>query len=219
MTNLTSLQESLIDGLKKEFSRINPQVTNNSGGKRFTFDTLDECKNEEAKFLETITKHNLTMIKVFDKQFTEELKNFKKEFGKVFNVQLGYTHTPRNGGNTEEHHTYENFIKEGKRKPLQGNGHNEMYFFIVSKTKTFDGESRYDYCKGYGHTKLYVDFKRERVTMVLQSGKEVTTYKIVGLEFAKEDYLNRDRGLITSTLDEYIQTSKPLQGRLVELSQ
>ena len=39
MSNLTSLQQGLIDGLIKEFTKINPKPSTN-GAKRFSFDTI-----------------------------------------------------------------------------------------------------------------------------------------------------------------------------------
>ena len=213
MSNLTKLQESLINGLKKEFSRINPQVSN-SGGKRFGIDTIGECKNEEAKFLETVRKHNLTMIKVFDKQFKDELKAFEKEFGKVFKVQLGHTYS-----NNEHHHGYDNLIKISKNSAQSNSGYNEIHLHIVGK-KPHSGDSRFNYCNGKDYTKIFVDFNRESVTMTLESGKQVSAYKIKGLVFSEREYLYRSKSdnLATATLDEFIQTSKSLQKRLVEIS-
>ena len=214
MTNLNALQQSLVDGLIKEFSRINPKVTN-TNGKRFSFDSIDNCKREEEKFIESVKKHNLTMIKVFEKQFKDELKAFTKEFGKVFNTQIGY----RYQGQTQIHHDYENFIKRNQGTPINAYTSDEFYLYIVSKTKIFDmGDSRYAYCGNKAYTKLQVDFKREKVSMTLESGKAVCAYKVVGLEFCEKEYLYRKDGLITSTLDEFIQTSKTLQRRMVELS-
>jgi hypothetical protein len=216
MSNLTALQESLIDGLRKEFTRINPKVTNNSTVKRFTLNTIDECKNEEAKFYDTIRKHNDTMIKVFDKQFKDELKSFNKEFGKLFTTEMG--HIPF-GSNSGISHGYEAFINGNKTKEVTNNlEYYEVYLYIVSKTKTYSYDSRRNYFNGKSYTKLNVDFKRERVGMILESGKEVYGYKIVGLLFCSREYLNRRDGLITSTLDEYVQTSKDLQKTLVALS-
>ena len=214
MSNLSALQESLVNGLIKEFSRINPKVTS-TNGKRFSFDSLDNCKREEEKFLETVKKHNLTMIKVFDKQFKDELKSFTKEFGKVFNTQIGYKYPSQ----TSYHHSYENFIKINQLKPQNCYDSDECYLFIVSKTKNYNGgDSRYDFCGGKDYTKLQVDFKRERVTMTLESGKEVSAYKVVGLEFCEREYLYRKEGLTTSTFDEFIQTSKTLQRKMVDMS-
>ncbi len=47
MANLTSLQQGLINGLIKEFTKINPKP--NNGTTRFSFDTINECLKEEAR--------------------------------------------------------------------------------------------------------------------------------------------------------------------------
>ena len=88
-SNLTPLQQGLVNDLIKEFNRINPKPRA-EGSKRFTLETINDCNREEERFKETITKHNLTMMKVFINQFNDELKEFKKEFGKVLDVQIGH---------------------------------------------------------------------------------------------------------------------------------
>jgi hypothetical protein len=106
-----------------------------------------------------------------------------------------------------------------KEKPLANNEIYEMELFIVSKTKQYSGsDSRYDYCNGKNHLQLYVDFKRERVAHKLESGKEVSVYKIVGLEYRRTfSYLHREKTINTSTLDELIQTDKEVQKMFVNL--
>lgn len=217
MSNLTTLQQSLIDGLIKEFTKINPKPSVN-GTKRFSFDTIAECQKEEERFLATIKKHNQTMVKVFEKQLADEIKTFIKEFGKPFTIQLGYK------SGTNLHHDLDAFIDANKNGNVQNNvNHKELYLFIVSKTKTYyDGSSTRSegYCNGNAYHAIYVDFKRERVGVTLESGKNVFAYKISGLVFCSNEYLYRDRDgvVITSTFDEYIQTNKDLQKRMVEMT-
>jgi hypothetical protein len=213
MSNLTSYQQGLIDDLKKEFTKINPKQSINVV-KRFSFDTISECQKEEERFLATIRKHNDTMIKVFDKQFKDELKAFEKEFGKSFTTQIGFYYSP-----TNSQHTHELFITQNKKGVQNDYNHYEMYLFIKSKTKAFNGDSRYNYCNGRDYTKLQVDFKREKVSIKLESGKQVSAYKIVGLIFCSNEYLYRDRECtLTSTLDEFVQTDKRLQTKMVEMA-
>ena len=211
MSKLTSFQQGLIDELTKEFIKINPK-SSDSTVKRFTLDTIDECKKEEERFFTTIGKHNETMIKVFDKQFKDELKNFTKEFGKLFYTKIGY------GTN----HTHEVFLEKNKKDAKDDHKSYEMYLCIVSRTKKFDGDSRYNYCDGQNYKKICVDFKREKISHTLESGKIISAYKIVGLLFISTEYLYRDRDpsttTITSTLDEYIQTCKELQKQMVAMS-
>jgi len=212
-SNLTPLQQGLVDDLIKEFNRINPKPRA-EGSKRFTLETINDCNREEERFKETITKHNLTMMKVFTTQFNDELKAFKKEFGKVLDVQIGHF------GYSRPHGTLDILTNATKEKPLANNEYHEMNLFIVSKTKRYSrGDSRYDYCDNMDYLRLYTDFKRERVIHKLESGKEVIVYKVVGLEYrAIYEYLHREKTINTSTLDELIQTNKEVQKKLVELA-
>jgi hypothetical protein len=211
-SNLTPLQQGLVNDLIKEFTNINPKPKA-EGSKRFTLETIDECNREEQRFKDTITKHNLTMMKVFTNQFNEELKEFKKEFGKVLTTQIGHD---RYG---KPHATLDILSEMTKEKPLANNEYYEMNLFIVSKTKSYSGsDSRENYCDNMRYLQLYVDFKRERVVHKLESDKEVVVYKIVGLEYRRTfSYLHRDKTLNTSTLDELIQQSKDVQKIFVEL--
>ena len=211
-SNLTTLQQTLVNDLIKEFTKINPKPKA-EGSKRFTLETIDECNREEQRFKDTITKHNLTMMKVFTNQFNEELKEFKKEFGKVLTTQIGHD---RYG---KPHATLDILSEMTKEKPLANNENYEMILFIVSKTKSYSGsDSRENYCDNMRYLQLYVDFKRERVVHKLESDKEVVVYKIVGLEYRRTfSYLHRDKTLNTSTLDELIQQSKDVQKIFVEL--
>ena len=211
-SNLTTLQQTLVNDLIKEFTKINPKPKA-EGSKRFTLETIDECNREEQRFKDTITKHNLTMMKVFTNQFNEELKEFKKEFGKVLGTQIGHD---RYG---KPHATLDILSEITKEKPLANNENYEMNLFIVSKTKSYSGsDSRENYCDNMRYLQLYVDFKRERVVHKLESDKEVVVYKIVGLEYRRTfSYLHRDKTLNTSTLDELIQQSKDVQKIFVEL--
>lgn len=212
MENLTPLQQGLVTDLIKEFNRINPKPKA-EGSKRFTLETINDCNREEQRFKDTITKHNLTMIKVFTTQFNDELKEFKNEFGKVLTTQIGHVKYGR------PHGTLDILTNATKEKPLANNENYEMELFIVSKTKQYLGsDSRYDYCNGKNYLQLYVDFKRERVAHKLESGKEVIVYKVVGLEYRRTfSYLHREKTINTSTLDELIQTDKEVQKMFVNL--
>jgi len=212
-SNLTPLQQSLVDDLIKEFNRINPKPKSD-GSKRFTLDTINECNKEEERFNQTITKHNLTMLKVFINQFNDELKEFKKEFGKVLNTQIGRS----NFGNS--YGTIDLFTAIAKERPLSNNEYREMELFIVSKTKTYSGaDGRYNYCNNMNYLHLYVDFKREKVIHKLESGKELIVFKIVGLQYRNGfNYLHKEKTINTSTLDELIQIDKGVQKKLVDLA-
>lgn len=210
MEKLTTLQRTLIEDLVAEFSKINK--TEQKKG-RFTLKTIIDCNNEEELFKETVTKHNLAMMKVFTTQFDDDIKAFKKEFGQVLDVQIGHFQYGRPYG------TLDILTNATKEKPLANNQYHEMNLFIVSKTKPYSGDSRSNYCNNMNYLKIYVDFKRERVIHVLESGKEVIVYKVVGLEYrAIYEYLHKEKTINTSTLDELIQNDKKVQTKLVELS-
>lgn len=218
MANLTSLQQGLINGLIKEFTKINPKPSN--GVTRFGFDTINECLKEEERFKETIAKHNLTMMKVFVGQLKGDVKEFTKEFGKVVNVEMGYKYPDNN--NQQYHHTLEKMVDKTKEKPLDNNYSYETELFFVSKTKRYSrGDSRFDYFGNKEYHKVYVDFKREIVKVTLESGKEVRAFKIVGLTYNTHEWLHRDSESCKkfTTLDELIQSHKPTQQKIVELAQ
>ena len=211
-SNLTAFQQGLVDDLIKEFTKINPKPKT-EGSKRFTLETINDCNREEERFKETITKHNLTMMKVFTTQFNDEIKAFKKEFGKVLDVQIGHF------GYVRPHGTLDILTNATKEKPLANNEYSEMNLFIVSKTIPYSkGDSRYNYCNNMDYLQIYVDFKRERVIHKLESGKEVIVYKIVGLEYRRYQYLHKEKVINTSTLDELVQTDKEVQKNLVSLA-
>ena len=213
--NLTPVQEKLVNDLIKEFTKINPKPSAN-GKNRFSFDTIAECQREEERFIETIRKHNQTMIKLFEKQLNDEVKAFIKEFGKAFTIQMGYSYR----GQTNLHHDLPTCIEKNKSYPQNNAKSYEVYLFIVSRTKAFNGDSSFDRCNGRNYHKIVVDFKREQVQVTLESGKVVYAYKICGLVFKNNEYLYEDReGTIkTPTLDEFIQTSKETQKKMVELA-
>lgn len=220
MSNLTTFQQKLVDDLIKEFTKINPKPTNGVT-KRFSFDTIAECQKEEERFLATVAKHNATMVKVFKKQLDDEIKAFTKEFGKVFELQMGYKYN----SNSEISHGYDEFIEANTdaKKTQDSCNYHEMWLFIVSKTKPYyDGSSTNSrgYCNGKQFHTIYVNFLKERVGIKLDSGKEVGAYKIKGLAFKNKEYLYEDRGDLTkvATLDEFIQTDKATQRRLVEMA-
>ena len=216
MANLTSLQQGLINGLIKEFTKINPKPSN--GTTRFSFDTINDCLKEEERFKETIAKHNMTMMKVFVGQLKGDVKEFSKEFGKVVNVELGFKYP----NSDQDHHTLEKMVEKTKESPLQNNYSWETQLFFVSKTKRYSrGDSRFDYFGNKEYHKVSVDFKREIVQVRLESGKVVQAYKIIGLEYRTNEWLHRDSEncKIFTTLDELIQSHKPTQQRIVELAQ
>ena len=211
---LSKVQQGLVNGLIAEFTKINPKPSN--GIKRFSFESINDCMKEEMRFKETIAKHNMTMMKVFVAQLKSDIKEFKNEFGKVLDIQMGYSYE----GHSEKHHTLEKLIEVCEKQPISENRSYEIRFFFVSKTKKYTGDSRYNYF-GNIYDCIFVNFKRERVEIVLESGKSVAAFKIVGLAYKTYDWLSDDKDHCKkySTLDEIIQSDKRLQQRLVNLVQ
>jgi len=212
---LTRVQQDLINGLVKEFTKINPKP--NNGVARFGFDTINDCMKEEERFLQTIAKHNQTMMKVFVDQLKSDVESFEKEFGKVIGIEYGHTYPQTNN----ECNSLNTFLAKNTKNILSRNEGSEIRLYFVSKVKRYCSDSRYDYFNGKQYHNVYVDFKREKVITRLESGKEVYAYKIVGLTYNTYDWLGRDKEYNRSftTLDEMVQSHKPLQQRIVELVQ
>jgi hypothetical protein len=215
MENLSKLQQELINGLIKEFSKINTKP--NDSKKRFSIDTINECLKEEERFKQTITKHNLKMINLFLNQFESDIEDFKKEFGDVLNIELGYKapyHSIRNN-------TLDSMIEMAKNKILGSNEYAETHLFFVSRNNLYqNSDNRYNYF-GYTYHRIYVNFKREKVNLILESGKSVYAYKIIGLEYNNKEYLHKNIETFKSfsTLDEFIQSDKETQQRIIALVQ
>jgi hypothetical protein len=207
MEDLTKVQQGLVNDLITEFRKINPKPK--SGTSRFGLETITECQREEDRFRETIKKHNTTMGKLFKTQLKDDVKEFKEEFGKLINIELGY-HCPYQ--NSEK-------LSHGYDDLKEGNGsYDELYLFLVSKIKTFSGESSKDYFKGKKYHAIYVSFKTEVVSTTLKSGKVVKLKKVIGLNYNTKDWLHRDKGESYGTLDSMIQGNEGLQQTIVSLA-
>ena len=130
---------------------------------------------------------------------------------------MGYKYP--NGGET--HHSLEKMVDRTKAQPWIDNKGYETELFFVSKTKVYGGgDSRWNYF-GNKYHKIFVDFKRQPVQVTLESGKVVSAYKIVGLQYNTNEWLHRDRDSFKTftTLDEMIQSHKDTQQRIVDLVQ
>jgi hypothetical protein len=214
MENLTKFQQDLINSLIKEFTKINPKP--NNGEARFTFDTINNCLKEEERFKQTITKHNLAMIKLFGGQIKNDIKEFEKEFSSVLNIETG--HSTYYSKTKEVFNSLEQMIDINTNKILSNNNGSECKLFFVSKSKPYSGSA--DNYFGKAYHQIYVDFKREKVSVILESGKEVVVYKIVGVTYNYCNWLNRNAALNVegSTLDEFIQKSKSVQQKIITMA-
>jgi hypothetical protein len=215
MSKLTDFQEKLLNDLRSEFDKLNVKNEKQSSGKRFSIETIQNCINEEEKFKEVIAKHNLAMIETFKKVILNEFKAFKKEFGKV--IDLEYNFCKYQSSKAE---SFEYFIDKNKKAPIVEHNSSEAIIYFVSKVKFIKySEGRYDYFNGAKYFSLYLDFKRERVSITLESGKVVSFSKIIGVSYNTKDWLHRNDGEFYSSLDEAIQMNKTVQKQIVEIVQ
>lgn len=214
-TTLTSYQDKLIKELSAEFKKLNPTEQKVGGANKFTLNTILSCTSEEANFKETVRKQNKAISLLLDKEIKKQIKDFEKEFGKIAKVQLGTIYM----GNTNRHNSYEDMLKGAEK--IEGTS-NETHFYLVSKTKGFNGgDRRYDYCDGMTFTIIYLSYRTITDTLTLASGKVINLNRIVGLNFCLRDWLHRNDALQdekANTLDELIQKSKRVQQELVNLS-
>jgi hypothetical protein len=205
MEDLTKVQQGLVNDLITEFKKINPKPK--SGTSRFGLETITECQREEERFIETIKKHNTTMAKLFKTQLKDDIKEFREEFGEFINVEVGFHYN--NGGE----------LRNGYDSLNCGNGSaDEIHLFLVSKIKTFRGDSSRDYFKGKHYHKIYVSFKKEFVSTTLKSGKVVKLNKIIGLNYNTNDWLHKVKGDSYGTLDSMVQGNERLQQTIVSLA-
>jgi len=216
MSKITDFQEKLLHDLRSEFDKLNIKNEKQSSGKRFSFETIQNCINEEEKFKEVINKHNLAMIETFKKVILNEFKAFKKEFGKVIDLEFNFCKYPQNS----KAESFGYFIDKNIKAPFVEQNSSEAIIYFVSKLKFIKYcESRYDYFKGAKYFYLYLDFKRERVSITLESGKVVSFSKIIGVSYNTKNWLHRNDGECYSSLDEAIQMNKTVQTQIVDIVQ
>jgi len=220
MSKLTNFQEKLLNDLRSEFDKLNVKNEKQSSGKRFSLETIQNCINEEEKFKEVINKHNLAMIETFKKVILNEFKAFKKEFGKVIDLRTDFSTYSQDPKENFKSGTFDFFIDRNKKYSLGERNSDEAKIYFVSKLKFIKYyESRYDYFNGAKYFSLYLDFKRERVSITLESGKVVSFSKIIGVSYNTKDWLHRNDGEVYSSLDEAIQMNKTVQKQIVEIVQ
>lgn len=209
MENLTSVQKELVNNLIQQFNDINPQPI--FGKKRFTIETINQCNSEEKRFQKTISAHNLTMVKVLCAKIQEEIKSFKKEFGKVIDTQIGHNEYNR------PFETIELMIESVKNDPLVVKKSNEATIFLVSKKKIYREDSRFNYCSNMKYYRIFVSFRTEKAKQQLESGKEISADKIIGLSYSRYGWLHSEKHYNANTLDELIQNDSEVQKALVSL--
>lgn len=209
MENLTSIQRELVNNLIEQFNTINPQPI--LGKKRFTIQTINQCNDEEKLFQKTISAHNLTMVKVLCAKIQEEIKSFKKEFGKVIDTQIGHNVYNR------AYDTIELMSEAVKNDPLVVNKSDEAIIFLVSKKKPYKYDRSSNYCNNMQYCRIFVSFRTTKAKQQLESGKEVIADKIIGLSYSRFEWIHRVKFYNAATLDELIQNDSEVQKALVSL--
>ena len=210
MSKLTDFQEKLLNDLRKEFDKLNVKNEVSTSSKRFSFDTIQNCIDEETKFKQVVSKHNVKMIEVFKKMILKEVKDFEKEFGKA--IEIKFTHE-----NIKK--TFDSFIDDHLNRPLDCSSSSEIEFFFVSKLKTHNYDWKWDVFKKAVYFSKYLDFKCENVRIDLESGKSIVLPKIIGVQYLTSSWLYREKAKSYSSLDEMLQMDKETQRQIVNLVQ
>ena len=214
MSNLTKFQEQLISDIQKEFTKLNTKEEANSKGKKFTLATIENCINEEEKFIEIVQKHNEKMIATFSKMMLKEIKDFNKEFGKV--IELKYEFTKYENS---KQGLFSYMVETNNKSPKDEYKSYETILYFVSRVKFNRAHKDWNYFNNADYRTYYLDFKREVVSITLESGKKVHLYKIIGAQYLTKDWLNRENGKKYDSLDEMLQRDDEVQRAMVQLVQ
>jgi hypothetical protein len=215
MGNLTKFQEKLISDIQKEFTKLNTKEEANSNGKKFTLATIENCINEEEKFIEIIRHHNEKMVVAFSKIVSDEIKDFNKEFGKVIELKHEFS---QNIHSTQG--SFAHMVEKNKQSPKNDYKSSETVLYFVSKVKfNRNSDHRFDYFNNADYRTYFLDFKRELVSITLESGKKVMLFKIIGVQYFTKNWLHRENGNRYDSLDEMLQRDDEIQRALVQLVQ
>jgi hypothetical protein len=214
MSNLTKFQEQLISDIQKEFTKLNAKEETNAKGKKFSMETINNCINEEEKFIDIVHKHNIKMVDAFSKIMLKEIKDFNKEFGKVIELKHDYTRYT-----TSEQGVFSYMVEQNKKSPKNSYNTYETKLYFVSKVKFTRSDDQWNFFNKADYRTYYLDFKREKVSITLESGKQVTLLKIIGAQYLTKDWLHRDNGKRYDSLDEMLQRDDEMQRAMVQLVQ
>lgn len=214
MSNLTQFQEKLISDIQKEFSKLNAKEEINSKGKKFSMETINNCINEEEKFIDIVHKHNIKMVDAFSKIMLKEIKDFNKEFGKVIELKHDYTRY-----SSSQQGVFSCMVEQNKKSPKNSYNTYETKLYFVSKVKFTRSNDQWNFFNNADYRTYYLDFKREKVSITLESGKQVTLLKIIGAQYLTKDWLHRDNGKRYDSLDEMLQRDDEMQRAMVQLVQ
>ena len=212
MENLTRFQASLISDLTNEFDRLNPKV-DKSKPKRFGVNTIMNCIDEEKSFIESVYAYNRGVKMKLREDLDRMTDDFMAEYEEYFNLTYGSKYSATNIWNG-----LEMLFDESKNSVSESD---ELLIYIVSNTKQLErGSDTKDYCDGMKYIGIHVSFNVERVSITLDSGKEISLNKIKGFRFSSDSYyLYKDKGFFvqSTSLDGLIQNSKRIQQNIVSL--
>ena len=214
MTNLTKFQEQLISDIQKEFSKLNTKEEINAKSKKFSMETINNCINEEEKFIDIVHKHNIKMVDAFSKIMLKEIKDFNKEFGKVIELKHDFTKY-----SSSQQGVFSYMVEQNKKSPKNSYNTYETNLYFVSKVKFNRMNDQWNYFNNADYRTYYLDFKREQALITLESGKQVTLLKIIGAQYLTKDWLHRDNGKRYDSLDEMLQRDDEMQRAMVQLVQ
>lgn len=214
MSNLTNFQEKLISDIQKEFTKLNTKEEVNSKGKKFSLATIENCINEEEKFIEIVQKHNEKMIATFSKLMLKEIKDFNKEFGKVIDLKHEFTKYANSTGGM-----FSYMVEANKKTPKNQYTSSETILYFVSKVKFNRSNDQWNYFNNADYRQYYLDFKREKVSITLESGKIVQLYKIIGAQYLTKSWLHRENAEKYDSLEEMLQCNSEVQKSIVQLVQ
>jgi hypothetical protein len=209
MSNLTKFQDKLITELKGEFERINPSEVK-STSKRFSLDTINKCINEEDDFRESVYSYNKKVIATLKKQFFDELKKLKKEFDNLIVFNDGHMVSNILWGGWE---SFEKHYKD----PQTNSVYSEIILVNTKKENPNNYTTSLRYFDGKDYRKITCLFETQSESIILESGKEIKLFKVIGLRYTTKDWLHLEGAVFGSSLDELIQIDKDLQQKIVAL--
>lgn len=214
ISNLSPIQQKLINGLVDEFSKMN--VVKTTEGKRFSLETIDEVHQERRRIRLSIQKHNRAMIDMLSKQIIDEIDAFNNEFGSVVRIEDGYSYKKRS--DQQEYNSLETYVEYYNEHPLGDCSSQEVRLFLVSQvdknnTDDYDFDGRYRWMG-------YVGFKTIVERFNYTDGSYDNLHKIVGIHFNTNDWHHRDyeSNRVYMSIDDAVQRDKDIQQKIVGLS-
>ena len=204
MKNLTPHQEQLVDELIAEFSRINPKPSVD-GKKRFSIASIDECNQEENRFLQTMAAHNRAFLENAMLKIAEQLQEFAIEFGEVVSIYVGGT-----GG----HNTFDSM------SDLMLKNLNALSTPFYAEIKIVPKRKSQDYREDGKTATFYAGIKSSRESTTLISGEKIFSAKYESIWWGPLCYPSNESWGWEKTresLEEFLQSNEKLQQSIVKI--